>query len=259
MSYTIFTCTKKQERDSEGQLYTSKLYRWFAAERANLFSLIEYHSALEPSSIGIPFKIGSALAASVVEKINAQRMTVARFERQNGVPMIYHRIVRHFVKALFTAPYFTNERDGAKRSEDYKLVFFEDDTTSRLIRSFLVSSTYYVFFVALSDAYHCGRDLVSAFPVGIERLTNEAKERLVAIGCSHERDLFRHSVRRRIRYKTTGWIEYDEFYPRESKQLTDKIDHILVNHYRFTEEELDFIVNYDIKYRMGRDTEGEDG
>ena len=29
-------------------------------------------------------------------------------------------------------------------------------------------------------------------------------------------------------------------------------------HYGFTEEELDFIIHYDIKYRMGRDAEGED-
>ena len=29
-------------------------------------------------------------------------------------------------------------------------------------------------------------------------------------------------------------------------------------HYGFTEEELDFIINYDIKYRMGVDTEGDE-
>lgn len=31
---------------------------------------------------------------------------------------------------------------------------------------------------------------------------------------------------------------------------------MLARHYSFTEEELDFIINYDIKYRMGRDAEG---
>ena len=49
----------------------------------------------------------------------------------------------------------------------------------------------------------------------------------------------------------TGNIIYQEFYPRLSKSLLDKIDDILSNYYGFTEEELDFIVNYDIKYRMG--------
>jgi hypothetical protein len=33
---------------------------------------------------------------------------------------------------------------------------------------------------------------------------------------------------------------------------------VLAKHYGFSDEELDFIVNYDIKYRMGRETESED-
>jgi hypothetical protein len=33
--------------------------------------------------------------------------------------------------------------------------------------------------------------------------------------------------------------------------MIDKIDKALTKHYGFTEEELDFIINYDIKYRMG--------
>jgi hypothetical protein len=33
---------------------------------------------------------------------------------------------------------------------------------------------------------------------------------------------------------------------------------VLAHHYGFTDEELDFIINYDIKYRMGRDNGGDD-
>ena len=35
------------------------------------------------------------------------------------------------------------------------------------------------------------------------------------------------------------------------KTIIDEIDELLAKHYGFTEEELDFIINYDIKYRMG--------
>ena len=38
----------------------------------------------------------------------------------------------------------------------------------------------------------------------------------------------------------------------------DKIDCVLARHYCFTDEELDFIINYDIKYRMGREAELDD-
>ncbi len=36
-----------------------------------------------------------------------------------------------------------------------------------------------------------------------------------------------------------------------SKPIIDEIDKVLAKHYGFTEEEHDFIINYDIKYRMG--------
>ena len=46
-------------------------------------------------------------------------------------------------------------------------------------------------------------------------------------------------------------MEYDELYPRRSKPLLDQIDRVLAEHYRLTEEELEFVVHHDLKYRMG--------
>ena len=48
--------------------------------------------------------------------------------------------------------------------------------------------------------------------------------------------------------------------------MLDEIDRVLAAHYGFTDEELDFIpsirlgtgINYDIKYRTGRDAESGD-
>jgi hypothetical protein len=49
----------------------------------------------------------------------------------------------------------------------------------------------------------------------------------------------------------TKQTEY-EYYHRLSKPIIDEIDRVLAVHYGLTDEELDFIINYDIKYRMGR-------
>jgi hypothetical protein len=59
------------------------------------------------------------------------------------------------------------------------------------------------------------------------------------------------SCRRIYNYAASGRVEYDEFYMKLSKPIIDEIDKVLAKHYGFTEEELDFIINYDIKYRMG--------
>ena len=68
-----------------------------------------------------------------------------------------------------------------------------------------------------------------------------------------EEDMQANSKRRVYNYRTTGRVEYDEFYMKLSKSIIDDLDREMAKHYGFTEEELDFIMNYEIKYRMGRD------
>ena len=52
-------------------------------------------------------------------------------------------------------------------------------------------------------------------------------------------------------------IEIESFRLNKSKPIIDEIDKVLAKHYGFTEEELDFIINYDIKYRMGDELEAQ--
>jgi hypothetical protein len=40
-------------------------------------------------------------------------------------------------------------------------------------------------------------------------------------------------------------------------EIKYEIDRELVRHYRLGDEELDFIINYDVKYRMGAELDGE--
>ena len=62
-----------------------------------------------------------------------------------------------------------------------------------------------------------------------------------------------NSMLRTVRYKNKGNVTVQYFNFRPSKPIIDEIDQELAEHYGFTEEELDFIINYDIKYRMGRE------
>ena len=53
-------------------------------------------------------------------------------------------------------------------------------------------------------------------------------------------------------------MEKQHFFIKYSKNIIDEIDKILAQYYGFTEEELDFIINYDIKYRMGDELNTEE-
>jgi hypothetical protein len=65
------------------------------------------------------------------------------------------------------------------------------------------------------------------------------------------KDLRKNADRKTITTRDGDEVAYDEFNVSESKPIIDKIDAVLAQHYGFTDEELDFIMNYDIKYRMG--------
>ena len=169
-----------------------------------------------------------------------------------------HRIVAHFVKALDFVPHFCSERDGTKRSDDYKIFGAASAREREPLSAVLNSNLFYSWFVTYSDVYHCGREIVLDFPLDIRDLTQSWGEELRAINTKLMSSLRRDTIRRRIPYENTGLVEYDEFYPRLSKPIIDEIDVVLARHYGFTDEELDFIINYDIKYRMGRESQEED-
>jgi len=55
-------------------------------------------------------------------------------------------------------------------------------------------------------------------------------------------------------FNLRGWTRLYEL----SKHIIDETDKILAKYYGFTEDEFDYIVNYDIKYRMSKALFGED-
>jgi len=83
------------------------------------------------------------------------------------------------------------------------------------------------------------------FPIHKDEILSSLSKRL-------EIDMQAKSRRRTYNYRTTGRVDYDEFYLKGSKTIIDEIDREIAGRFGFTDEELDFIVNYDIKYRMGR-------
>jgi RNA processing factor Prp31 len=69
-----------------------------------------------------------------------------------------------------------------------------------------------------------------------------------------QEDYQKNSVVKTRNYSKRGRsfvMQKQYFFIKKSKTIIDEIDKLLASHYGFTEEELDFIINYDIKYRMG--------
>jgi len=106
----------------------------------------------------------------------------------------------------------------------------------------------------VSDCEHINDALVRAFKIPTTWKDDDWSDLEHRLAQS----LKEHSTRKTINTKQGHRIEYDELDASRSKSVCDEIDRVLGRHYDLTEEELDFIMNYDIKYRMGADTDGDD-
>ena len=109
-------------------------------------------------------------------------------------------------------------------------------------------TVFYIWWITNSDCYHLNKPEIVNFKL---TFTKELSNSVSGIADRLALDMKAKCRRRVYNYKTSGRVEYDEFYMKLSKPIIDEIDKVLAKHYGFTEEELDFIINYDIKYRMG--------
>lgn len=91
------------------------------------------------------------------------------------------------------------------------------------------------------DCDRVSRELVSCLKVHADDLMNDFKDNSKVL---------------QMNYEKLGTLNIQCIYPKHSKHIIDKIDKSLSDFYGFTDEELDFIINYDIKYRMGKDYDG---
>ena len=236
--------------DGLNRVYTTHLQRFFQEFRDYVAYSVEYVECPNKHRLfGFP-KISSPKAATILVKMFEKRKLSTQIHTAASTHILVHRIAHYYIKCFDFVPYFRSKRDGIKKSEDYKKYFFQPPIEQYV--SAINSSAFYFYWQVFFDAFKAGKLCVESFPFG----NVEDKKVLAAvIVLAHElmRDMQSKSTRLKAKYAATGDVEYDQFYPRNSKHIMDKIDRVLAKHYGFTDEELDFIINYDIKYRMGID------
>ena len=237
-------------RVSKPAWWTTLYNRWKPEERRFLFFNLRYkESYLDADRYLIP-KIGDEIAKQILNKLN--RFDPAVYKERPIDPSFYvHRIPYNYVKAFNFVPYFRNEVDGKKKSEDYKPYQVESSESYGPLLAALNSNLFFWWWYSLFEGYHCGRHEIFSFPIGVNKMAANVRKNLTEQAKRLMDDYNLRSSRKTARYRKTGKVVYDEFYPRKSKAIMDQIDRELAHHYGFSDEETDFIINYDVKYRLG--------
>ena len=225
--------------------FASRYQHWYVEERENLFQkLFFYPNRLWDNNLSL-FKIGSQLENDICSKLyitaeGALRTKLSSFLTGNKY-CFFHNAPTYFIRAMSFKP---NNGEGMKESSHYKMLAC---VYEQALTCVLNSSLYYWFFKNISNCRDFATREILPFPIGNMNDLNfeNISERLC------ESYTYNRTVKNRV--YPSGLVYYEEYYPAKSKPIIDEIDKVLAKHYGFTEEELDFIINYDIKYRMGEE------
>lgn len=161
---------------------------------------------------------------------------------------MYHNAPVNWIRSHSFVPYFSSERDGEGVTTQLKIIPFNNKKKVKIGSALINSSLFFIWWLVNSDCYHLNKPEITEFKYSFP---SDTDDRIVELSDELAKDMLAKCRRRVYVYKTSGRVEYDEFYMKLSKPIIDEIDKVLAKHYGFTDEELDFIINYDIKYRMG--------
>ena len=247
---TIFIHKNTNKKDIT---YTTNFIRFYNEYRDSLFENISYQNAIE-CDCGY-YKFGNKTQYSIHNKIKCNKSVSTLFANIKTDNKIYMKTTSgsHY-KLFFKEPPFFSINGVQEISSSFKPIYFNDKSHAKTVLAFLNSNLFNMYWCALSD----GRNVTSKEikSIGFNSNNKELIELLSVLSIELMNDLNNNS--KIVTYnKTKGVTKYAQFKPRLSKPIIDKIDKVLAKYYGFTEEELDYIINYDIKYRMGDSLNGD--
>jgi len=244
---------------SAPRLFSTRYNKWMADERPALFSKLTFTNATPALVEGTLPKLCSDLELGIVRKLAAQQRRLSLFYTADTTHRIfYSRKVGYFLQVLDFEPQVLDGNGKRRPPSEFKELKFANDDHAKIALCCLNSNLFYWFVTVFSDCRHVNKREVDAFPINLLALgDSQPKKQLVKLATDLMEDLKEHSENRTMRFKHDT-LTVQCIYPKASKPILDEIDTVLAGHYRFTAEELDFILNYDIKYRLGREAEADE-
>jgi hypothetical protein len=239
---------------AQPRIMSTRYHKWTAEERSALFQLIRYNDPGKPLLQGSIAKLSSEVERGIVEKLRGRRRRLAMYYSKTGPSKVYYtRKVGYFLQILNFVPVLLDASGKQRPPSELKAVLFPTQAYADLALACLSSNLFYWFVTVFSDCRNLNRREIDGFPVAIDELAeSDACSALRAETMELMAELRDKSEMRHMQFGGEA-LTIQNIFPRRSKGLIDKIDRSLAAHYGFTPEELDFIVNYEIKYRLGPD------
>jgi hypothetical protein len=235
------------------ELFSTRYNKWNAVQRDTLFDTLTYVASAPVFVEGSFPKLTSDLERSIIDKLARPKAQLKDSLATSGpAKVFYSRKVGYFLQVLDFQPRVLDGRGRPRPPSEFKELRFATAAEANTALCCLNASLFYWFVTVFSDCRHVNKREVDAFPMNISGLAQaETNREITRLAKSLMKDIELNSETRNMTFRHDS-LTVQCIIPKKSKRIIDDIDQLVGLHYEFTAEETDFIVNYDIKYRMGQ-------
>lgn len=220
-----------QKGDKKCQTYTSSYKHWYKNERGTLLNGREIFVIKDEYKKFIP-KIGNKIENDIYKKMSESfKDNLISTQISNGDSIYLNMRACFWIKAFSFNP----------GSNEYKEFKYNKDL-SDFVLCLLNSSMFWLYWTIVSDCWHLTKKELLGITIP-EKITNIAEFK--KLSKSLQSKLEKTKV-----YVGTKQSEY-EYKHKLCKYEIDAIDDKLANIYGFSSEELIYIKNFALKYRIG--------
>jgi hypothetical protein len=184
-------------------------------------------------------KISLPIEKSILQKIYSQNTKIKDLVRENGVAIYYRTTGGRYFKVI------TNYPTGSTKE---KPIYF-DSKNANLIGAVLSSNLFFWFYQIISNNLDLKAYEIKVFGLPLEKLDDKIIKKIETRYSDYLLDIEENAnIRQTECYANID--SFKEYNISKSKYLIDQIDDLICPLYGLTKEEITFIKNYEIKFRI---------
>ena len=195
----------------------------------------------------ISYQIEKDILQKIFDKNN--NIPIGNLIIPQGKPIYYRTSGGRYFKIV------TNYPTGSTKE---KALYFDNDIAN-VIGAILSSNLFFWFYQIYSNNHDLKLYEISSFHIPYKKLLEnpEIIKKIEEVYNEYLNDIEKNAiVKKTTQYKKIK--EFKEYRIRKSKHIIDKIDDLICPLYGMTEQEIDFIKNYEIKFRLSDESSNDE-
>lgn len=235
---------KKEIISTPCRIYTTSYIHWNKLERNSLFENIRYHRTTKDFiSENEIAKIGNDVKLSILKKIADLPFNYYDFisEEKNNNPLYLNQRITFWTKC-FCEP---------EKSSEYKTHYVNSGCSNLALSAILNSSLFYMLWETYSDCWHITKKDLSKIRFDSRFLEKKVQRKLEQL----EKNL-ETALKENREYIYSKQTEYIYIHRKCYKEIL-AIDNYVSELYGLTDEEKQYVNEYNLKYRLSQETNSE--